>query len=570
MKDAPQTNLPLVERRSEVIIRQYGLLNPVDWGPDCEEELLRMTQLWNRLAEIEAVYRDQYRDIIAEAPGLNTANEEITGLSRLLQGYVAEGVALKGGRRKILTPELDAKIYDISSRLAQARRTAGLIAKAFREQVRDKLRLLEMWRRNEVKLARQRSTLWWGNYNSVIKSFERGRSAALRTGGEMQLKHHDGSGRFTNQIQGGINLNDLFSAVHSQVSVKPLPIDAWSHPCRGERRRLQRTSLTVTVFTQDGKRRTVTWPMVMHRPIPDDCRIKEVVVTRRKVGTFWRWQVVFTCTKSVPKLAPQPDGCNVAVNVGWRRLPEGIRVATVVREGSAKPEFIVLPEAIVSGFKLVNELRSRRSKQKNELVAWLKTIDWSDAPEEIAAYIKAMWQAPYLTAGRLASLSITWRHHKYWRPYDFARLEEWRSQDKKLLLWEANQREKLICRRQDFYRKATRAIVTYANKLVLNEFDIRKTGRQTLTMSESNLLPIAAGRYRTMAAPSQLRKWIDIQAQKAGVATVISNNASTWVCHVCGTAIKPSRPNTLRHCCPQCREIWDQDVNACRNMLKRI
>jgi hypothetical protein len=557
------------ETQLDVVVRQYGLLPPTDWGPDCEEELLRMTQLWNDLVQIEAAYRKQYQAMIADAPGLSAINEEIATLLETQKARVAERKALRTGKpKKFQTPELDQMIREVSLEIVRRKEAAGQLAKAFREQLRDRLRLLEAKRRTEVKVARQGSGLWWGNYNSVVKAFERGRHAALRSGGEMQSKRHDDSGRFTNQIQGGVHITDLFDGRHSQVCLVPLPKEAWSHPSRGERRRLQRTFLTATVFTREGERRTVTWPMVMHREIPADCLIKEVVVTRRRVGTRWRWQAVFTCTRPAQIVSPPPFGCSVAINVGWRRVPEGIRVATILRKDSAKPEFIVLPESIVGSFSLIDDIRSRRDKQRSEIVSWLKTLDWSDAPEKLKELIAEIWRVPYVTGGQLASFSIAWRMYQDWCPSEFLRLENWRVEDKKLLLWEANQREKSIGRRRDLYRKVAREIVKDASKLILNDLDIAKMSRLNLALGQSNPLPAAARRYRTVAAPSQLRNWIQIQARKAGVLLVFSKKAATWICHACGVVNKAAQPEALEYRCVHCNAVWDQDVNACQTMLE--
>ena len=53
--------------------------------------------------------------------------------------------------------------------------------------------------------------------------------------------------------------------------------------------------LRITLTTNDQRERNMlTLPMVMHRPLPDGARIKQVVVTWRKVGTRWRFKAVFT------------------------------------------------------------------------------------------------------------------------------------------------------------------------------------------------------------------------------------------------------------------------------------
>ncbi|EFJ39246.1 hypothetical protein VOLCADRAFT_101201, partial [Volvox carteri f. nagariensis] len=154
----------------------------------------------------------------------------------------------KLNRGKVDTREFDEQIRELSHKIADLRGRAASARKRAREEAGEKVRALEVKRRAEVKLARQESGLWWGNYNAVVKAYERGRRVALRNGGQMQFKRYDGTGRFVNQIQGGMTVADLFGATHSQVTVEALPENAWTHPSRGERRRLQRTRLTATIL----------------------------------------------------------------------------------------------------------------------------------------------------------------------------------------------------------------------------------------------------------------------------------------------------------------------------------
>ena len=528
-----------------------------------------MNQFWNRLAGIEHAARERYTAAIMTDQDVKSIYEQIISLSQNRSSLIAERRNLrKLNRRKVDTQDIDDKVKDLSHEIADLHAAAALTRKSARDKTGELMRSLESQRRAEVKLARQESGLWWGNYNAVVKAYERGRQMALRNGGQLQVKRYDGTGRLVNQIQGGLTVADLFGATHSQVAVDVLPDNAWTHPSRGERRRIQRTRLTATIFVRSGERRTVTWPMIMHRPIPQDCLIKEVVVTRRKVGPSWRWQVTFTCTRFVEMPSERTATSQiVAVDLGWRRLPEGIRVATVLRNDNAPADFIILPAYILDGFALIENLQSERATMKNNIVAWLKNLDWTTAPEALTVHLPALQDARFTSAARIASLAIAWRSHQGWNPEGCRRLERWRLDDKRLWLWEANQREKLLARRTDLYRRLSCEIVENADTVIINQLEIAKMSRLLSPEGKENPLSKAARRNRTIAAPSDLKKWIEIQARKIG-AEVSIHETENWACHSCGAITVPEKPDNLQQTCAHCGITWDQDVNTCRVILK--
>jgi transposase len=66
---------------------------------------------------------------------------------------------------------------------------------------------------------------------------------------------------------------------------------------------------------------------------------------------------------------------------------------------------------------------------------------------------------------------------------------------------------------------------------------------------------------------SELRQWIRNQAAKTGVAIVEHQGVSTWTCSNSGQRFVPVDPAKLVQTCPCCSRAFDQDVEACRNML---
>ena len=117
-------------------------------------------------------------------------------------------------------------------------------------------------------------------------------------------------------------------------------------------------------------RRMVTWPMIMHRPLPENVRIKEVVVSRARLDDRWLWSVVFVCTRTrVIKLGSAAAATVIAIDPGWRRTKTGLRVATIVR-ATGETEYFELSNRLVQAFRFADELRDRH----NVLLANLRML----------------------------------------------------------------------------------------------------------------------------------------------------------------------------------------------------
>lgn len=555
----------------EVVVRQYGLSQPLDWGEDCAAELGRMVDLWNALVRIESGVQNDYQRLMQDDHEIAKLSSEISNLVREKDFLIVERNKMRTtGQGKSYIAPISENIRALEHKLRELRRATTFLSKLAREKVKNELRSIESRRRDEVKLARQDSGLWWGNYNAVVNSYEQARTQALRNGGKIRAKIFDGSGRITNQIQGGMSVSDLFNGRCSQVAVRPLPENAWSHPSRGERKRLQRTILTTTVFTHQGERRTVNWPMTMHRPIPQDCRIKTVVVTRRSYLGDWRWQVVFTCTRDFHPRKSVSTGQNKAVHFGWRRLPDGIRVATLASDTEQGGRFFTIPNVILKGFALTDSLRTKRKSLREDVLQRLMAMDWSGAPEGLAGKLRATQLLPAGTS-QLADLIAEWSHYHEWQPEAYSQLKEWRRADKRLLLWERNQRDKVIRRRNDQYRQFARDIVDNASSVTMNALDLSALSRLDRPSGGENPLPEAARYYRYVAAISILRNFVIERAEKFDVDIISSDATRDRVCHSCRRPVNyAASPFAHWYVCETCGASFDKDLNSCRSMLTRV
>jgi hypothetical protein len=283
----------------------------------------------------------------------------------------ARAARRSANRKKGDTEDLDAAIPVARDHVKRRSQAAKEARRTARDKLKPKIEALNTARLAAVKAARKASGLWWGNYNAVCASYEHARNAALKRSGELHFRPYHGEGRITNQIQGGITVAKLYAGAHSQVSLRQPTQGEWQSPDIGptpgsRRDRVSRMVLTVTIFTRDRVRKNVRWPIFLNRPIPDGAVIKEVVIHRLKVSHHVRWTATFTCRE--PSSSSLMGKRVVAVDFGWRRLNDGMRVATVMHD--TVHEFVILPDDLVSVHDWLDERAAgRRARQDHREVA---------------------------------------------------------------------------------------------------------------------------------------------------------------------------------------------------------
>jgi hypothetical protein len=251
------------------------------------------------------------------------------------------------------------------------------------------------------------------------------------------------------------------------------------------------------------------------------------------------------------------------VNLGWRRLPDGIRVATTIDDASLEPRYLVIPGEIISGFALVERLQAQRSSMRRDILRFLKSIDWSHAPATLVECAQPVVTLANVPSSLIARLAIGWRSYQDWQPEYYSAVEEWRLRDRRTLLWEYNQRDKLLNRRNDMFRCAVRDLFANAGTILINHIDLQKIALN------SNSLPKGSQRYRVIAALSIVCRYIREYTEQNGLKLVKITGTSTWECHKCGWLNESLQPRHLHQVCFHCNTTWDQDVNACLTMLAK-
>lgn len=490
---------------------KYGLFPPTDWDDICEREIRLQDDLWNRLVGIELNYRDEVETTIRQYALYRELDDQIAVLDARFEALLSERRARrKAARAKIATPDLDAQIEEIVKRRRAMWADIKKARAAAFKTYRDELKPLADKRYDDITLARQESGLWWGNYNAVIASFD----ATLRRIKPWQTPRALGvegrlAGRLSVQIQQGCPAPAFLAGARSEAR---LDMDEAQWIKRGKKNwRPRRAVLTATV-RRDGRlnRKTATWPVLMHRPLPDGAVVKSLTITRRRPvpsARAWKWEV----TLSVD--IPDPSGSGpvrqvAGVDLGWRKVEAGLRVATIATSPGGV-EHVLLPA----------DMLDRRAR-----IAGLMGRVVEEAREGDTDPIKH---------------------------------EDWRRLSLEIARWNR--------RRRDIYRVAAADLVDRCQLVGID-------GTGIAAMAQDKRMPPETRRMRTWGAPAEFAAAVRDAGRRHGVLVREIEGPSTLVCHICAhkNTVPESKRLDLIWRCDGCGHLWDQDENAAKNCLKVV
>lgn len=488
---------------------KYGLFAPSDWDDVCEREIQLQTTLWNKLVEIETHYRTTVELTIRSHAGYRKLALEIAEVSTEIDALIAErATQRKAARAKIKTPELDEQI----GALVERRRKLWADIKAPRKEAyaenKPALTKLSDMRYAAITAARQNSGLWWGNYNAVLASFD-GTLRRLQPGQMPRLIEGErDSGRLTIQIQQGCPAPAFFSGARSEAKIE---LDEAQWVRRGSNNwRPRRAVLTATVRAEGHKyRKTATWPMILHRPPPPGAIVKSLTITRRHAvpqANRWKWEVVLTV--DVPEPLPAAPNFTCGVDLGWRKVEDGLRVATIADDNGGV-DHLVLPLSMFDRRVRIAGLMGDVVKRARE--AGTDPMEDSD------------WRRLTLEAAR-------WNR-----------------------------------RRRDIYRVKAAELVRRYSLIGIDSLGIAM-------MAQDHSQPPETRRMRTWAAPADFASSLRDAARRIGVTIREVKGPSTVICHLCGHKNTPTEADRfmLIWRCSSCKRLWDQDENAARNCLAAV
>lgn len=564
-----------------VRVYEYGCLSPIQGEKELVDTIFKRNQLWNKLVEIDRAFEEKYSGLI-ERNGAGSRKQEIEFLRDLVDAFRGEIRQLRQKARsgKAELPRQLQQDFDcVKSCLQEKRAEYKEMKKRVREESKDMLDALEAERKEAIKKALHSFGLWWCNWNEEHVEYETARKRALqeRAKGKpasLQFHRFDGSGKATarlreNGMSGawGMPVKNVFRP-NNTFWIEPVPVEAWEHPVRAVRRKSAQTRV---YFRVDSVGREPVWavlPMVMHRSLPEGGLIRQASLVRERVGRTFRYKLVVTVELPGNNRVRLIRNGAVAVDIGWRRLKDGIRVAYWVDEKGRKDEDgVLLPLKMFDAFLKLRDLRSIRDKHFDEakkvLVEFLERVDAPDWLREKTQNIK-QWRSQ----AKLIALLEEWRDNRFFGDKGvFTWLENWRERENHIYDWESNLRDQVLRWRREEYRKFAKQLATNYDKVILEDFDLRKVAEKP-NPEDGTQGSIPPDYQRYISAPSELRLSIVNACSRDGVEVVrVPAALTTLRCHSCGYTERFDAAKQVWHTCPKCGALWDQDYNACINLL---
>jgi hypothetical protein len=586
--------------RRQVVIRvyKYGLLPPIRNESRVQEQMLAAHRYRNTLVAVERARRAAVRAVRSAHPEIAALEVQHRNAAAALD---AATDSIRRERARTHKRSETAAMRESSMAFRAARKKAAVALFDARRRIDPELaaandeineRAAEL-RRN----ARYHCGLGgggphfgaWGTYLLVEAADRTARKTPIDDGTDArdpQFARWAGSGAVGVQIQGGMTTAELTSGQDTRLRLDGTPTWSTRRPpsCKDSPRLLRVLHARVGSDTREPV--WASWPIVLHRPLPRDCRIKGARILCKRVANRDRWSVCFTV--EMPLEARRCGAGAVALNLGWRVIGDELRVASWRGDDSAG-EDVRLPSRLLASLHKTESLQSIRDERfdraRNALAQWL------DAPSTVAPEwlrTRAATVAQWRSKARLAALCDHWRANlgeSEEERYEFVALDRWLRGDRlpdgradpsprawhgdnHLWTWATNQRRNALAQRREMYRLLGASLASRYETLVLEDFDLRAIARRP--KAEEGAGNATARRNRQLAAVSELRTALTqaFLARGGHVAKVPARD-TTRACHECGLTAKFDAAEILAPTCEGCGTRWDQDDRAALNVLAR-
>lgn len=466
-------------------------------------------------------------------------------------------------KKKDVSDNLDVAAAKAKADVAEARWFAAVpTARAWR----DVLARIDGDAADAAKKLYADADMGWGTKLGVMTAADK-----FRKGAPPQFKRFRGDGSIGVQVQGRMPIRDALEATKGQLG-----IDGYD-----PERKKQKSSVRIRIGTTEENRPIFTTvPVTFHRALPEDAEIAWAHLARRRIGTHDRYRVNFTLQRNrgweKPKLA---DRGEVGIDVGWRLVKGGLRVAYWVGNDGRKGE-LVLPQKLLDGMRYPDEIRSDRddtyngiksvlhgwlSEQWGVLPEWLRKRSAKADKDDPEALPDRPTVATWKSQARLASLALHWFENRFEGDAEiFAKVESWRKWDKLKFNAEAHGRDKHIAHRREIYRVfAARMREDYA-RCFIEDIDWSKLKKNPEAEQESQ--PGAVKENQRIASPGLLHE-ILIGSMRKTVKRDAKDTTRRH--HACGEYSGEPNPELLHHTCAACGAIFDQDENSAMNLLSK-
>lgn len=551
-----------------VCIYKYGIRNQPErqYAEQMIEEFRKANRFYNQLVEIERWKTETFRAIrrkLFPSYERNEAEEQ-----KLVESILAcrDGIkkANAAARKRIVNKEAAAKIAEVKDQLSKLRTAM----KAMRDKMKLNPKLIEAGKRIDeeanakVKAARKERKCSWGTGGEIEDSVKQ---ASQKSHGMPKFRAWDGGGKFVVQIQSGLTAPKLIAGSNTQVQLDQPEEFAELRQIRGKRRQVEMRMR----IGSDADRNPV-WvhvPVLLQRPIPQDSVVKRAFIKMRRIGKRLVWEAGFVLYReSGWEKTDRAKTGTIALDVGWRRLGNGLRVAYWVDDAGQKGELFLSGEWL-RRWELFEGMQSERDKAFNtvrdQLATWMSTRQPGpyNAPEWLIEATETLKQ--WRSANRLWNLVSRWMRNRFPGDENIMQiLFSWWRQERKDHDGIDGGRRKLINQREEIYRQF--AVMIRRNYKTVKVESVNWAAMRKRKDPEQTPTDAAMTTYARLAAPGRLMELIH---EHASNTVGIPANNTTKACHECGFVHAEMDGRDLMQKCPQCGLIADMDYRAAMNLL---
>lgn len=561
---------------------------PVRGAELVDQQLSNAYRYYNTRVEIERVRREQFAILrLRLFPTLEAAEEEYQKLDAELEAIRDE---IKGGnakqkKRSTGTAEQKARIKTAKEQKKFASDRAKTIRAAAKESLELKTEAAKIDEAINVrrKEARANCGVHWGSYLGVERAVQQ---ASNSSKAPPAFKRWTGDGTVSVQLQGGMSWDELMSGEDTRIRFVEKRYDGYDdmrHAPSGKRKKLD-GELWLRVGSEGIKPVWAVFHCRFWRIPPVDCLIKWVHVDRIKRANKYVWQVRLVLSRPLGWDKGCAEGGAVGIDVGWRLVPDGLRVAYWVGNDGREGQ-LVLPQDLINTKDDNEAIQTIRDCNLNalklRLSPWLaETVlpGWFTESAGVgrdgkpfASILSGLphWKSP----ARFEMLYHRWVKNRFENDeVGFAMLRDWRNGtgtthnhgDLHLWRFQTGRRIRGLKRRKDIFRNfardlARRYAVCRVEKLDLAAMRRRPTAEEKATNG-------AVIHFRNLAANAELFECL----KQSGMAVEALPAQNTTRMHLtCGhiSDWTDEERAMVRVTCQGCGEMYDQDRQSADLLL---
>lgn len=595
-KVPPRINKIQLEQRTmakKIVVRAFGarLLGGPAASETATQVLLGQNRLWNKLVEIERDARVAYRG------ALSSSDAELATLEGMSAALDEKALKLLEERNKARA-RARSKKSDADGDIPAQLRAIYAEQKTLRARMRERrvaakeaakplVEAAEAARRQRVKDAVAEAGLWWGHSETVLAKYDVARVRAMKEGAELRFRRFEGEGsmgvRFTKD---GGALDKIHAGATDLLRFREATPEELGHmkatKADGGRRLVFR--VRAGSKGEDKSVPALEFLVTMHAgmELPEDLPLKTVTLSRKMHVRKEEWKVVLMFSDEVEdQPLPELPAKAAGIDLGWRLVKNedsdrALRVAAISMGPDERIRYVNLGPDWMRRMDRADRLRGQLDDSANLFAARLlpllteealATLDEGEWFRVIAGKAKRAKRAyPMLL------IQVCEAHEKGGRPLGDEvneMMSVWRREALKLATAAHHSRRRATDHRKHYFRNVAAQMVQQAGLIGVEDIDLRQLALRQQPDGTDSELVLVQRKYRTWAAPSELRLAIQQAAKRQGIELVsVDAKGTTTTCSACGH--QHGGPiEDLMFVCEGCGKVWDQDENAahnCRNL----